>query len=240
MFTRDTLGWLHPDDGDPRVVVVPAHSSRMGTFFSAPSPRAPVFHTTDTATPAALAAKHWTGDPLPGLAASAHVIVGRDGVIYQSVPLNRIAWHARGKGIVAGREVPSVNSCTIGIELENIGGLRRIPDAQQRPAFYGWPYWRRDASGNPRQSLGPDPLLRLDDARGAQARLVGGQWCDGFTVEQIGAATALLLSLARMFGWRREWCGKGHVDYEPARKSDPWPAFIVNYLPQILDLAFAH
>lgn len=54
MLTRDPLGWLRPDDGDPRVVVVPAHSSRMGTFFSAPSPRAPVWHTTDTAKPAAL------------------------------------------------------------------------------------------------------------------------------------------------------------------------------------------
>lgn len=238
MLTRDPLGWLRPDDGDPRVVVVPAHSSRMGTFFSAPSPRAPVWHTTDTRTPAALVAKHWTGDPLPGLAASAHVIVGRDGVIYQSVPINRIAWHTRGGGVVAGREVASVNSCTIGIELENVGGLRRILDAQQRPAFYGWPYWRRDASSNPRESLGPDALLRLVDARAAGVQLVGGRWCDGFTVEQIGAATALLLSLARLFGWRREWCGKGHVDYEPKRKEDPWPLFRAKHLPGILDTAF--
>lgn len=238
MLTVDALGWLHSAPGDPAVQVVPAHASRMGRSFSPPAPLAPVWHTTDVLTPAAAAAEHWQKAPLPGTAASAHVIIGRDGVIYQCVPATRIAWHVRGGGNVAGRKVDSVNANTIGIELENVGGLRRIAEARG-PGLYGWPYWRRDASGNPRESLGPDPLLRLDDVRGTRAQLVGGRWCDAFTPEQLATAAALLGSLARVLGWRREWCGRGHVDYEPARKEDPWPLFRAQHLPQLLDLAFA-
>ncbi len=238
MLTIDALGWLHGDLGDPAVQVVPAHAARMGRSFSSPAPLAPAWHTTDVLTPAAVSAAHWQKAPAPGTAASAHVIIGRDGVIYQCVPATRIAWHVRGGGNVAGQKVESVNANTLGIELENVGGLRRIVEPTG-PAFYGWPYWRRDASGNPREQLGPDPLLRLDDVRGSRAQLVGGRWCDGFTPEQLATATELLRGLVHAFNWRREWCGRGHVDYEPARKEDPWPLFRAQHLPAILDLAFA-
>jgi N-acetyl-anhydromuramyl-L-alanine amidase AmpD len=237
MLSVDALGWLHAAPGDPLVQLVPAHASRMGPRFSSP-PAAPVWHTTDVLTPAAASAEHWQAPATTGNA-SAHVILGRDGVIYQCVPLLRIAWHVRGGGIVGAGKVDSVNARAIGIELENVGGLRRILDAQQRPAFYGWPYWRRDASGNARELLGPDPLVRLDDFRGARAQLVGGRWCDGFTAEQLATAAALLGCLVQRFSWAREICGRGHVDYEPARKEDPWPLFRAQHLQAVLDLAFA-
>lgn len=235
-------GWLVVDrPEDPLLLQVPAHHSRIGPAIvcDGANPIAPVWHTTDVVTPAEASAKHWQSAPLAGVTASAHVIIGRDGSICQCVPLRRIAFHVRGGGPVTDHDVEHVNFCTIGIELENVGGLRRILDAQQRPAFYGWPYWRRDASGNAREQLGPDPLLRLDDVRGTRVQLVGGRWCDGFTPEQLASAAAALFCMVRAFKWRREWCGRGHVDYEPARKSDPWPLFRAQHLEAVLDLAFA-
>lgn len=235
-------GWLvAADPGDPQVQQVPAHPARVGPAIVCVDaiPVAPVWHTTDVLSPAERSARNWQDAPRPGETSSAHVIIGRDGVIQQCVPFRRIAYHVRGGGHVAGAEVRHVNYSTVGIELENVGAVRRLDAAAGVPGFYGWPYYRRDASGAAREELGADPLVRLDDSRGARVDLVSGRYCDAFPDEQVATAGLLLRALVQAYSWRREWSGMGHVDYEPARKLDPWPLWRERLQPLVLDLAFA-
>ena len=67
----------------------------------------------------------WLCTPLSK--ASAHVIIDRDGTIYDLVPVSRRAWHA-GKSEFHGR--PDVNDFSIGIELANDNAGEAYPDAQ--------------------------------------------------------------------------------------------------------------
>lgn len=57
----------------------------------------------------------------PEVSASAHVVIGREGEVFQLVPFNIEAWHA-GKSWYAGRG--GLNRYSIGIELDNLGELR--------------------------------------------------------------------------------------------------------------------
>ena len=57
----------------------------------------------------------------PDVSASAHVVIGREGEVFQLVPFNIEAWHA-GKSWDAGRG--GLNRYSIGIELDNLGKLR--------------------------------------------------------------------------------------------------------------------
>lgn len=51
---------------------------------------------------------------------SAHVVVGRNGIVYQMVPFNTIAWHA---GVSEYKGKKWFNNCAIGIEIDNAGEL---------------------------------------------------------------------------------------------------------------------
>ena len=57
----------------------------------------------------------------PEVSASAHVVIGREGEVFQLVPFNIEAWHA-GKSSYRGR--CELNHYSIGIELDNLGQLR--------------------------------------------------------------------------------------------------------------------
>lgn len=57
----------------------------------------------------------------PDVAASAHLVIGRDGRVIQLVPFNVEAWHA-GRSCYKGR--CELNHYSIGIELDNLGQLR--------------------------------------------------------------------------------------------------------------------
>lgn len=57
----------------------------------------------------------------PDVSASAHLVVGRKGEVFQLVPFHIEAWHA-GKSWYAGRG--GLNRYSIGIELDNLGKLR--------------------------------------------------------------------------------------------------------------------
>lgn len=58
----------------------------------------------------------------PEVKASAHLVIGRDGQVFQLVPFHIQAWHA-GKSRYQGRE--GVNRFSVGIELDNAGRLHR-------------------------------------------------------------------------------------------------------------------
>ena len=57
----------------------------------------------------------------PDVSASAHVVIGREGEVFQLVPFNIEAWHA-GKSWYAGRG--GLSRYSSGIELDNLGKLR--------------------------------------------------------------------------------------------------------------------
>ena len=58
----------------------------------------------------------------PEVKASAHLVIGRRGEIFQLLPFNVEAWHA-GRSFHLGRS--GLNRYSIGIELENLGRLQR-------------------------------------------------------------------------------------------------------------------
>lgn len=59
---------------------------------------------------------------------SAHIVIGRDGKIYQLVPFNIQAWHC-GKSSWSDRV--GINRYSIGIELANAGKLEKVDDIYQ-------------------------------------------------------------------------------------------------------------
>ena len=59
----------------------------------------------------------------PDVSASAHLVIGRKGEVFQLVPFHIEAWHA-GKSWYAGRG--GLNRYSIGIELDNLGKLRFV------------------------------------------------------------------------------------------------------------------
>ena len=68
------------------------------------------------------------GDPMAKV--SAHYLIDEDGALYRLVDEARRAWHA-GVSHWAGETY--INSCSLGIELQNPGhefGYRAFPDAQ--------------------------------------------------------------------------------------------------------------
>src|SRR5258707_11727569 len=64
----------------------------------------------------------------PSANASTHLVIGRDGRIWQLVPFNRMAWHT---GVSAWGGLQGMNSSTIGIELDNAGKLFAVGDKYQ-------------------------------------------------------------------------------------------------------------
>lgn len=88
-----------------------------------------------TAGSSARSSAQWLQQPAAKVRASAHVVIGKQGEIYQVVPFNKIAWHA-GESAYGGRK--SFNKFSIGIELDNPGFLTKTGDEYQ--ASFGTKY----------------------------------------------------------------------------------------------------
>ncbi len=131
--------------------------------------------------------------------ASAHLVIGRDGEITQSVPFDTVAWHA-GRSHWEGRE--GLNQYALGIELVNAGRLIRQGDS--------WRAWF--------QHVYPDDQV-LEATHKHESSPAGWQT---FTAEQIEAAVEVCCLLFERYGIRDV---VGHDDIAPGRKSDPGPAF---------------
>jgi len=83
-----------------------------------------------TAGPSAESAINWLTNRRAK--ASAHVVISRDGNITQLAPFNIKTWHA---GRSRWKELRNLNSHSIGIELENAGGLKRTVNGNWKPWF---------------------------------------------------------------------------------------------------------
>lgn len=129
---------------------------------------------------------------------SAHLLVDRDGTVYQLSDLNIVCWHA---GASSWRGKNGINNYGIGIELAN------------------WGYWRTEIS----KSV-PDPAA----AGWLRARHKNGGavlYWEPYPEKQMKAAEDLCEWVLKQFQDIKAVDFVGHDDISPGRKSDPGPAF---------------
>ncbi len=136
-----------------------------------------------------------------GLLASAHIVIGREGEIYQMVPFNIVSWHA-GKSQYAGRE--DLNKYSIGIELDNAGELTKVGSEYQ--AYFGRKYQVNDVVTAPH---------RNDNSHKER-------YWHGYTEKQIETCRQICEMLISKYKIKTI---VGHEEIAPGRKTDPGPAF---------------
>lgn len=180
-------------------------SPNHGSAFEAGLPDAIIIHFTGGSS--AESAIGWLCNPQAK--ASAHVVIGRDGVITQLVPFDTVAWHA-GASSHGGRT--GYNKLSIGIELDNPGRLKRTEGGDYVSAF-GRKY-------PPQQVI----------AAVHRNERVESFWLS-YTEEQIEATFALCIALCATY---QVWEILGHEEIAPGRKDDPGPAFPLDRLRQRL------
>ncbi|GAA5175376.1 hypothetical protein GCM10025771_07360 [Niveibacterium umoris] len=135
----------------------------------------------------------------PAAKASAHLVLARDGSIIQLAPFNVVTWHA---GVSQWNGIVGLNQHSIGIEMDNAGGLRQVGDTFQT-------------------SFGK--LVDKADVVIA-AHKYGGPvmpW-QAYTAVQIERAFELAELLVAHYGLEDIL---GHEDIARGRKTDPGPAF---------------
>lgn len=131
--------------------------------------------------------------------ASAHLVIGRDGRVWQLVPFNMKAWHA-GVSSWGGRD--GVNSFSIGIELDNAGKLQKVGDEYQ--AWFGKRYPVSEILWARHRNESEDACWHV------------------YTQPQIARLLDLAKLLVAQYGLKDIL---GHDDIAPGRKVDPGPAF---------------
>jgi N-acetyl-anhydromuramyl-L-alanine amidase AmpD len=160
--------------------------------------------------------------------ASWHVLIAKDGAIFQSAPFTVGTWHVGTSGVIGGRRFSNINLATVGCELENAGRLRRLGGQA-----YCWPYYLNP--GAPPYERRPDPRCALELDR---AVVTPQGLFDAFTPAQEASAAALLRALVARYGWTREVCAYGHAQFDPQRREDPGPIWMGTILPRVLDQVF--
>lgn len=225
----DDQGWLVAEDGDPSVSRFPT----VRTYgLATPAPLGIVWHyTAGRGGPGfseALARRAQTFRRGVDRPASWHVLIAKDGAVYQSAPFTVGTWHVGKAGVIAGRRFDNINHATVGCELENAGRLRKLGDQ-----VYCWPYFVNPEA--PEYERRPDPHYAVDPQR---AVLTNDGLFDAFTPAQESSATALLRALVARYGWTRDVCAYGHVQFDPARREDPGPIWKQPILPRVLDKLF--
>lgn len=215
-------GWLEVTaSGLPPVVRIPSPRTVL-LDAGLTGPRGIVWHwTAGTHTSPqfarALAEEIRTWDKTKDRPASWHVLIGKDGAVYQSVPFNVGSWHVGRPGRIGGQLFANINRATVGVELLNAGRLEKVGEK-----FY--------AAGSDHV-----PAHEVDAGR---ALAVGDQWFDSFPAEQEQAAGRVLTALMLKYKWNRDVCVYGHRDFDPGRKEDPGPLWQDSVLPRVLDRLF--
>lgn len=165
------------------------------TLFKNP-PDTIVIHYTAGRSAASSAEWLWRSD----VKASAHVVIGKEGEIYQIVPFTNIAWHA-GESAYGGRR--SFNNFSIGIELDNPGYLTRA--GSQYIAPFGARYEANQ-------------VIEATHDNESSPRF----W-HTYSQAQIEACEDLCWALMKAYPSINQILG--HEEISPGRKQDPGPAF---------------
>ncbi len=131
--------------------------------------------------------------------ASAHLVIGRDGAIFQLVPFNTISWHA---GVSAYGARQGMNQYSIGIELDNAGILQKT--GNEFKAWFG-------------RSYPENEVLYATHRNESQP----AYW-HSYTEAQIETCRQVCELLISKYGITQIL---GHEEIAPARKQDPGPAF---------------
>lgn len=146
--------------------------------------------------------EHWKSGNAGG--AEAHLLIDRDGTVYQVRPFNqkadhagKSAWHDPGDG----KRYEWLNACSIGIELANAGA-----DDPAKPDAFDW------AKRQPGFSS-----IKAAHKNGGPVR----EW-EAYTPEQLAACEAVSRALVTRYDLDDVI---GHEDIAPDRKPDPGPAF---------------
>ncbi len=140
--------------------------------------------------------------------ASAHLVIGRKGEIYQLVGFNTVAWHA-GESQYGGRT--GFNKYSIGIELDNAGQLKQA--GTEFVSWFGQKYQQNEAVyATHRNEQQPS-------------------WWQTYTPEQIEACRQVCDRLIKEYNIKMIL---GHEEIAPGRKQDPGPAFPLDKLRTML------
>lgn len=134
--------------------------------------------------------------------ANAHIVVDRDGTIYQCRPFNRTCGHAgvsKWTDPKTGVVYTSLNSCSIGIEIANAGDAAR----ENGTAFTRFKL--------------PAGVVRLRHKNGGPLT-----WWEVYPQAQIDAVKELSRVLVKRYNLDSM---AGHDEIAPSRKNDPGPAF---------------
>lgn len=127
--------------------------------------------------------------------ASAHVVIDRDGTVFQTRPFNRTCGHAGvSKWHDSKRTYNGLNACAIGIELANAGDDVALAKR--------WTHL---------------PLVKARHKNGGPLQ----DW-EAYPQAQLAACTAVAKALVERY---RLDDVIGHEDIAPSRKNDPGPAF---------------
>ena len=141
--------------------------------------------------------------------ASAHVVIDRDGTIYQCRPFDRTCGHAGESRWIdpnTGRRHYGMNACSIGIELANGG------DSPELIAKWS--------------NLAP---VKAAHRNGGTVRL----W-EAYTEPQLAACTLVTRALVERYNLDDV---TGHDCIAPERKNDPGPAFPMQALREACGLS---
>ena len=143
--------------------------------------------------------------------ASAHVVVDRDGSVWQIVPFNRKARHA---GRSSWKGLDGLNRYSIGIEIAN----------------YGW----LDAQGDGSYKRSDTPRFAAEDVTVAPmpagTRIMG--W-ENYPTAQLDAVELVTRALLAAYPSITEVLG--HQEISPGRKFDPGPAFPMACFRDLVD-----
>ncbi|KAB2902054.1 MAG: N-acetylmuramoyl-L-alanine amidase [Kofleriaceae bacterium] len=167
-----------------------------------------------------LAKKISTYNPKKDRAASWHLVISKQGWVYQSVPFELGSWHCAVGTVKDDRgHTHRVNRSLTGIELENSGRLKYLDGR-----WYCHPFWKQDKAGafveGDDFNRVPDPKLVVETERMQIARGHGS--FDGFPDPQVIAAGFVLRALVERYGLPANRCGFLHGDFDK-RKEDAGP-----------------
>lgn len=135
----------------------------------------------------------------PDVKASAHLVIGRAGEIYQLVPFDIASWHA-GKSTYGGRS--GYNKYSIGIELDNAGPLTKVGSKYQ--SWFGQNYQEEDVIA----------AVHRNESK--------SRYWHTYTEEQLKVTTAIVEAIVQKMGIKHIL---GHEEISIGRKQDPGPAF---------------
>lgn len=143
---------------------------------------------------------------------SAHIVIGRDGEVWQLARFDQRAWHA-GQSEWKGKK--SRNYYDIGIEFVNWGPVEKDKDGKF------WTKWR--------QEVPADEVIEATHKNEASPR-----YWQKFTPEQLAKGAEVARAILEAYTSIEMILG--HDDIAPTRKTDPGPLFPMNQF--LIDCGF--